>query len=119
MEDVTQMMVIMKRDSSKEELTAILKRLEEIGLSGHTIVGAERTVVGVVGQVYPELADELETMPGVDDIVPISKPYKLASRQIKPEDTSIKVGPIVIGGGRTVVMAGPCAVESEEQLMVT
>jgi len=113
------MMVIMRKDHTEEELTGILRRLEEIGLSGHTIVGVERTVVGVVGQVYPELADDLETMPGVDDIVPISKPYKLASREFKRDNTAIKVGDIVIGGGRTVVMAGPCAVESEEQLMAT
>jgi 3-deoxy-7-phosphoheptulonate synthase len=113
------MMVIMKKGYAEDELTAILKRLEEVGLSGHTIVGIERTVVGVVGQVYPGLADDLETMPGVDDIVPISKPYKLASREFKPDNTTIKVGDLVIGGGRTVVMAGPCAVESEEQLLAT
>jgi len=113
------MMVIMRKGYTEEELTGILERLEEVGLSGHTIVGVERTVVGVVGQVYPGLADDLETMPGVDDIVPISKPYKLASREFKPDNTTIKVGDVVIGGGRTVVMAGPCAVESEEQLMAT
>ena len=113
------MMVIMRKDYTEEELSGILERLEEIGLSGHTIVGMERTVVGVVGQVYPELAYDLETMPGVDDIVPISKPYKLASREFKPHNTEIRVGDVVIGGGQTVVMAGPCAVESEEQLMAT
>jgi 3-deoxy-7-phosphoheptulonate synthase len=113
------MMVIMRKGYTEEELTGILTRLEEIGLAGHTIVGVERTVVGVVGQVYPGLADDLETMPGVDDIVPISKPYKLASREFKPDSSTIKVGDVVIGGGRTVVMAGPCAVESEEQLMAT
>jgi 3-deoxy-7-phosphoheptulonate synthase len=113
------MMVIMRKGYTEQELTGILKRLEDIGLSGHTIVGVERTVVGVVGQVYPGLADDLETMPGVDDIVPISKPYKLSSREFKPDNTTINVGDIVIGGGRTVVMAGPCAVESEEQLMAT
>jgi len=113
------MMVIMKKDYSEEEMSGLLRRLEEVGLSGHTIVGVERTVVGVVGQVYPELSDELETMPGVDDIVPISKPYKLTSREFKPTDTTIKVGGLTIGGGQTVVMAGPCAVESEEQLMST
>ena len=113
------MMVILRKGHTDQELTDILKRLEEVGLSGHTIVGVERTVVGVVGQVYPGLADDLETMPGVDDIVPISKPYKLASREFKPDNTTIKVGDIVIGGGQTVVMAGPCAVESEEQLMAT
>ena len=113
------MMVIMKKGHSEEEMTGLLKRLDEVGLSGHTIMGVERTVVGVVGQVYPGLADELETMPGVDEIVPISKPYKLVSRELKPADTTIKVGDVVIGGGQTVVMAGPCAVESEEQLMAT
>jgi 3-deoxy-7-phosphoheptulonate synthase len=113
------MMVILRKGHTDQELTDILKRLEEVGLSGHTIVGVERTVVGVVGQVYPGLADDLETMPGVDDIVPISKPYKLASREFKPDNTTIKVGDVVIGGGQTVVMAGPCAVESEEQLMAT
>jgi 3-deoxy-7-phosphoheptulonate synthase len=113
------MMVIMRKGYTEEELSGILERLEEIGLSGHAIVGMERTVVGVVGQVYPELADDLETMPGVDDIVPISKPYKLASREFKPQSTEIKVGDVVIGAGQTVVMAGPCAVESEEQLMAT
>lgn len=113
------MMVIMKKGHSEEEMTGLLKRLEEVGLSGHTIVGVERTVVGVVGQVYPELADELEMMPGIEDIVPISKPYKLTSREFKPADTTIKIGDVTIGGGQTVVMAGPCAVESEEQLMTT
>ena len=113
------MMVIMKKGHSEEEMAGVLKRLGEVGLSGHAIVGVERTVVGVVGEVYPGLADDLETMPGVDDIVPISKPYKLTSRELKPADTTIKVRDIVIGGGQTVVMAGPCAVESEEQLMAT
>ncbi len=113
------MMVIMKKGHSEEEITGLLKRLEEVGLSGHTIVGVERTVVGVVGQVYPELADELEMMPGIEDIVPISRPYKLTSREFKPADTAIKIGDVTIGGGQTVVMAGPCAVESEEQLMTT
>ena len=111
------MMVIMKKGHSKEEMAALLQRLEAVGLSGHTIVGVERTVVGVVGEVYPELADDLETMPGVDDIVPISKPYKLSSRELKAADTTISVGNVTIGAGQTVVMAGPCAVESEEQLM--
>jgi 3-deoxy-7-phosphoheptulonate synthase len=113
------MMVIMRKGHTEEEMAGVLKRLEEVGLSGHTIVGVERTVVGVVGGVYPGLADELETLPGVDDIVPISKPYKLVSRELKPADTTIKVRDTVIGGGQTVVMAGPCAVESEEQLMAT
>jgi 3-deoxy-7-phosphoheptulonate synthase len=112
-------MVIMKKGYSQEEFDTIIRRLDEVGLKGHPIVGVERTVIAVVGRIYPELRDEMETMPGVEDTVPISVPYKLASRQTKPEDTVVKVGPVEIGSGRTVIIAGPCAVENEEQLMET
>ncbi len=113
------MMVIMKKGYSQEEFQAVLKRLEEVGLSGHPIVGKEKTVIGVVGQVYPELADDLETMPGVEGTVPISSPYKLSSREFKSEDTVVNVRGVPIGDAHTVVIAGPCAVENEEQLMTT
>ena len=113
------MMVIMEKGYSQEQFDSVLRRLEEVGLKGHPIVGVERTVIGVIGRIYPELKDELETMPGVADTVRISAPYKLASREIKPVDTVIRVGPVEIGSGKTVIIAGPCAVESEEQLMET
>ena len=113
------MMVIMKQGYSQEEFDGVMGRLHEVGLDGHPIVGVERTVIAVVGRIYPELADELETMPGVEDTVPISVPYKLASRETRPENTVIRIGQAEIGTGRTVVVAGPCAVESEEQLMAT
>jgi len=113
------MMVIMKSDYSKQDLDGILRRLEEVGLRGHPIIGVERTVIAVVGRIYPELGDELETMPGVADTVPISAPYKLASRETKPESTVVKIGSVEVGAGKTAIIAGPCAVESEEQLMAT
>ena len=113
------MMVIMKSDYSKQDLDGILRRLEEVGLRGHPIIGVERTVIAVVGRIYPELGDELETMPGVADTVPISAPYKLASRETKPESTVVKIGSVEVGAGKTVIIAGPCAVENEEQLMAT
>jgi 3-deoxy-7-phosphoheptulonate synthase len=113
------MMVIMKQGYTKDEMDAIMSRLEEVGLKGHPIFGVERTVIAVVGRIYPELGDELETMPGVEDTVPISVPYKLASRETKPENTVITIGSVKIGAGKTVVIAGPCAVENEEQLMAT
>ncbi|MCH7718174.1 MAG: 3-deoxy-7-phosphoheptulonate synthase [Chloroflexi bacterium] len=113
------MMVIMKQGHSQQEIDDVLRRLEEVGLKGHTIVGVERTVVAVVGSIYPELGDELETMSGVGSTVRISVPHKLASREIKPEDTIVKVGSVEIGAGKTVIIAGPCAVESEEQIMAT
>ena len=113
------MMVIMKPGYSREEFDGVMRRLEEVGLSGHPIEGAERTVIGVVGIVYPELADDLETMPGVDSTVRISAPYKLCSREFKPADTIVEVRGVKVGEGTVTVIAGPCAIESEEQLMST
>lgn len=113
------MMVIMKSGYTQQEMDAVLARLDEVGLKGHPIVGVERTVIAVVGRIYPELRDEMETMPGVEDTVPISVPYKLASRETKPEDTVVRVGAVEVGTGRTVMIAGPCAVESEDQLLTT
>ena len=113
------MMVIMKKGYIQDEFDGVLRRLTEAGLRGHPIVGVERTVIAVVGHIYPELRDELETMPGVEDTVPISAPYKLSGRETKPENTVIRIGPVEIGSGRIVVMAGPCAVENEQQLLET
>jgi 3-deoxy-7-phosphoheptulonate synthase len=113
------MMVIMKPGHSREEVEGIMHRLGELGLQGHPIVGVERTVVAVVGTVFPELRDELETMPGVDDVLRISRPYKLSGREVKPDDTIIDVRGVQVGGANTVIIAGPCAVESREQLLET
>jgi 3-deoxy-7-phosphoheptulonate synthase len=113
------MMVIMKHGYAQEEFDEVMERLNEVGLKGHPIVGVERTVIAVVGRIYPELADELETMSGVEDTVPISSPYKLASRETRPQNTVVRVGDVEIGTGATVIIAGPCAVENEEQLMAT
>ncbi len=113
------MMVIMKAGHTQEDMDRILSRLEEVGLKGHQIVGVERTVIAVVGSIYPELADDLETMDGVDSTVPISSPHKLAGRETKPEDTVVTIGDVQVGSGKTVYIAGPCAVESEEQMMAT
>jgi 3-deoxy-7-phosphoheptulonate synthase len=113
------MMVIMKSGHSQEEMDQILSRLDEVGLKGHPIVGVERTVIAVVGSIYPELADELETMDGVASTVPISSPHKLAGRETKPESTVIKIGDVEVVSGSTVYIAGPCAVENEDQMMET
>jgi len=113
------MIVVMKPNSPVEEIDGVLHRVSELGLSGHLVEGEQRTVIGVVGQTYPELGPMLETLPGVDEIVLISKPYKLSGRELHPEDSIVQVGDLSIGDGTTVVMAGPCSVESEEQLVST
>ena len=113
------MLVVMDKTSSEEDLGGVLKRLASEELTGHVSRGVDRVVVGVVGQTYPELRDMLELLPGVSEVIPISKPYKLASREFQPVNTVIKVGDLTIGGEEVVVMAGPCAVETEEQLLST
>jgi 3-deoxy-7-phosphoheptulonate synthase len=113
------MFIVMRERYSEKEMADILERLTQMGFTGHVSKGVERTVIGVVGRTYPELRDTLELWPGVDEVVPISKPYKLSSREFQPQDTTIKVGDVTIGGEEVVVMAGPCAVESEEQLLQT
>jgi 3-deoxy-7-phosphoheptulonate synthase len=113
------MMVVMKKEHSQQELEAVLDHLKERGLSAHTSQGVERTVIGVIGHIYPELSDELRAYPGVDHTVPISKPYKLASRELRPQDTVVKVGDVEVGSGSTVVIAGQCSVDTPEQMMAT
>ncbi len=113
------MIVIMKPESTVEEITAIQERLKEMGLQTHLSEGVERTVIGVIGKTYPELKDTLEYMDGVSEVVRVSKAFKLPSRDFHPDDTIIEVGGVVIGGQDPVIMAGPCAVENQEQLFKT
>ena len=115
------MIIVMKTGSQDREITDVLARLDNLGLKGHLSRGVERTVIGVVGvtAAVPDLRERLSMIPGVEDVVPISRPYKLASREFKPDDTVIKVGGVKIGGNEVVVIAGPCAAETREQVMST
>jgi len=113
------MIVVMKTGCSQDEISHVKKRIEDIGLKAHISKGIEHTVIGVLGKVFPELRDTLELLPGVDQVISVSKPYKLASREFHPQDTIVKLNGVAIGGNEIVVMAGPCAVESEEQLLAT
>jgi 3-deoxy-7-phosphoheptulonate synthase len=113
------MIVVMKTGSSQDEVNGVTKRIEDIGLKAHVSEGVEHTVIGVLGQVFPELRDSLELLPGVEQVIPVTKPYKLASREFHPRDTIVELNGVAIGGNEIVVMAGPCAIESEEQLLTT
>jgi len=113
------MIVVMKVGSSQDEISKVTKRIEDAGLKAHISEGIEHTVIGALGQVFPELRDTLELLPGVEQVIPVTKPYKLASREFHPRDTIVKINGVAIGGNEIVVMAGPCAVESEEQLLAT
>ena len=113
------MIVVMRSNCSRSEINAVVKQIEKSGLRGHISQGIEHTVIGVLGQTFPELRDKLELLHGVEEVIPVSKPYKLASREFHPQNTIVKVNDLAIGGNEIVVMAGPCAVESEEQLLAS
>lgn len=113
------MIVVMKVSATAEEVEDVVKRVTSVGLTSHLSKGETHTIVGVLGQVYPQLKDLLENLPGVDQVIPVSRPFKLASREFHPQDTIFNIGDIAIGGKELTIMAGPCAVESEEQLYQT
>jgi 3-deoxy-7-phosphoheptulonate synthase len=113
------MIVVMKVSASQDEISGVTKRIEGAGLKAHISQGTEHTVIGALGQVFPELRDSLELLPGVDQVIPVSKPYKLASREFHPQDTVFELNGVAIGGNEIVVIAGPCAIESEDQLLAT
>ena len=113
------MIIVMKVSASQDEISRVTKRIEGAGLKAHISQGIEHTVIGALGQVFPELRDSLELLPGVDQVIPVSKPYKLASREFHPQDTVFELNGVAIGGNEIVVMAGPCAIESEDQLLAT
>jgi 3-deoxy-7-phosphoheptulonate synthase len=114
------MIVVMKPTATEHDVHEVVDRIEGQGFTAHIILGTERTVVGVIGSSFrQELADMLCSIQEVETVLPISKKYKLASLDFKPVKTIIRVGDVVIGGNEVVVMAGPCSVESEDQLMTT
>ena len=113
------MIVVMKRGATEEIVKQVVQRVEEMGLKAHVIVGTERTVVAAVGEKRNGERETLESFPGVEKVVPILAPYKIASVETKSEPTVIRVRDLVIGGGHVGVIAGPCAVESEQQILET
>jgi len=113
------MIVVMNSRATEDQIQAVVRRLGELGFRANISRGVERTVIGVVGQVYPSLKDQLEILPGVEQVLRVTKPYKLASREFQPVDTRFEVGGVPIGGDGVVIIAGPCSVESREQLLKT
>ena len=114
------MIVNMSRNATEEQIEHVIERIKECGFQPHVIRGAERTVIGAVGSGGRRAELEaLQAAPGVEELVPISQPFKLVSRQLYKERTVVDVGGVKIGGEQYIVMAGPCSVESREQLLST
>jgi 3-deoxy-7-phosphoheptulonate synthase len=113
------MIVVMKQGASQEQISHMIQRVTNLGLKAHVIYGTERTVIAAIGDKRDEHRTSLERGPGVAEVVPILAPYKVASLEVKPERTVVRVGPLVVGNCHLGVIAGPCSVESEEQTLVT
>lgn len=113
------MMIIMRSNATDEQIADIVRIVETNGLRAHLSRGVERTVIGAIGDGRPVDKDQFMYLPGVDRIVPISRPFKLASREFRPQDSVFPIDGMSIGGSPIVIIAGPCAVESRQQLLET
>ena len=113
------MIIVMHAGAVAADLDRVVSRVEALKLRPHVIVGTERTVVAVVGDERDATGAGFETLPGVASVLPILAPYKVASREVQAETTLVKAGPLEVGGSRIGVIAGPCSVESVEQIVGT
>jgi 3-deoxy-7-phosphoheptulonate synthase len=113
------MLVVMQAAATEQQVRQVCERIEALGLKAHPIPGSLRTAIGITGNKGMLDLGVLESLPGVIECIPVSKPYKLVSRDAKAEDTVVKIatpaGDVLVGGGHVAMVAGPCAVETEEQ----
>ena len=118
------MLILMRPGASAADISAVCDRVRELGFTPHEIPGETRVAIGITGNQGPVDPGLFARFPAIAEAVPVSRPWKLVSRDVKPDDTVVKLGgppeaPAQIGGGHFAVMAGPCAVESREQLLTT
>jgi 3-deoxy-7-phosphoheptulonate synthase len=112
-------LILMSQSATREQIGAVCQRVREVGFTPHEIPGAVRTAIGITGNQGPISPELFGHLPGVSECVPVSKPYKLVSREVKPESTLIDVRGAKIGDGSLQLIAGPCSVESREQILKT
>ena len=113
------MLILLKADATPEQQEAVETHIRSLGYVPHVIPGATRTAVGITGNKGALDPEPFRMMPGVADAIPVSQPFKLVSREVKPDDTLVKVGELTIGGNELIVAAGPCSVETREQIVAT
>ncbi|HET9594006.1 MAG TPA: 3-deoxy-7-phosphoheptulonate synthase [Anaeromyxobacteraceae bacterium] len=111
------MLVVMKPHATQAEVEAVADKIRSLGLTPHAIPGAQRVAIGITGNKGPLEPELFCSMPGVADAIRVSQPFKLVSREVKEEDTVLDVGGVRLGGSAIAVMAGPCSVESRDQLL--
>ncbi len=113
------MLIVMKKQASAEQIERVEALVRELGMTPHTIPGEDRTAIGITGNKGAISPDLFSLLPGVGEAIPVSQPFKLVSREIKPEQTVVDVDGASIGGEEIAVIAGPCAVENEQQIMAS
>jgi 3-deoxy-7-phosphoheptulonate synthase len=110
-------MIIMRSEATQSQIAAVVARVEESGLRAHISRGEERTIIGAIGDGRPVNRDAFVLLPGVDRVVPISRPYKLASREFSPQDSTFPLDGVQFSPGEVILIAGPCSVESRQQII--
>ena len=111
------MIVVMKQGARQEQVDHVIEQIEQLGLRSHVIVGTELTVVAAIGEKRDGARQALETIEGVEKVVPILAPYKIASTEVKQEPTVVQARDLKVGGGHLGVIAGPCSVEGRDQIL--
>jgi 3-deoxy-7-phosphoheptulonate synthase len=111
-------LVVMRQDATPEQIRGVGEAVEARGFKAHPIPGATRTAIGITGNKGALDAPIFESLPGVLEVIPVSHAYKLVSREVKPEDSVVRIGGVAIGGKDLVVVGGPCAVETREQTLI-
>ncbi|MCD6249072.1 MAG: 3-deoxy-7-phosphoheptulonate synthase [candidate division Zixibacteria bacterium] len=109
------MLVVMEHEATPELVAKVCEEIKKLGLTAHPMPGAQRTAIGVTGNKSRVDSDRIATLTGVQEIIHVTRPYKLVSREFYPENTVVNVGGVLVGGNEFTVMAGPCSVESEDQ----
>lgn len=109
------MLIVMKTDATQSQVDEVVRVIRELGYRGHPLPGAQRTAIGITGNQGAVEATRFENMPGVAEVIRVTKPYKLITLDLRPEKTIVRVGDATIGGDELAIIAGPCAVESREQ----
>lgn len=113
------MIIVMSQNATRHEIDNVEQKLSELGFKTHPIYGDVKTVIGAIGDKRLLNTHAISSMPGVENLVPIMKPYKLAGRELKQEPTIVDVGGVKVGGNEIIVMAGPCAIENEGAFLET
>jgi len=113
------MLVVMRAHAGDEDIARVCEKIESLGFRPHVMPGAERTAIGITGNHGAVDPAEFESLPGVAEAIPVSKPYKLVSREVKPDDTVVDVAGVGVGGPELALCAGPCSVESREQILAS